>query len=988
MMFAPQTAPRLFGVAPGIDYSCAVVGGLRGRCAGMQPHEIAGIEIFVNTGRMQRRLREVFDQGPPGLLPRIRLIADLAHDPLIGAEGPVPAAASPLRRRLELSRFVTALIEAEPDLAPRSAIFDLSDSLATLLEEMQGEKVSPEALAALDTGAHSAHWARTQRFLDIIARYFDAAGGPPDAERRRRLVVEARIAAWHRDPPLHPVLVVGTTGSRGTTALFMDAVARLPQGAVILPGFDFDLPQQVYDFMIANGGTEEHPQHRHALRMAALGLVRDQVAPWDAGLAPPAAPRNALISLALRPAPVTDQWLSEGPGLGDLGAATSGVTLIEAPTQRDEAAAIALRLREAVENGETAALITPDRLLTRRVAAALEKWRLVADDSAGTPLAQSAPGRFLRQVADLRAMPLTAARLLALLRHPLMLSGHADRGQHLLNSRELELFIRRKGVPFPDAQTLAGFAKGDAGRAAWLDWVTGLCCTTSSPDPAPLADHVRAHVALAGALAAGPGRDGSGGLWDEAAGRRAQAMCDALQEAAPVAGQLTNRDYTGFFAGIIAREEVRRPDIGHPDIRIWGTLEARVQSADLIILAGLNEDVWPPAPGADPWLNRAMRRDAGLLSPERQVGLSAHDFQQAAAAKEIWLSRSKRGSESETVASRWLNRIVNLLGGLDKQAGTRWLDTMRGRGQDWLDRSRALSVPEAQTPPLRIASAPRPSPRPPVAVRPRRLSVTEIETLLRDPYAIYARRVLRLQRLDPLTATADAPRLGTALHRIVELFIAARPDPRAPGAAADLMAIGEKVFEEQCPWPTVRQIWLARLERVVPEFLEGEVERQARGQVLALEARGEIDLPGLSMRIIGKADRIDRDENGLVSVYDYKSSDAPDIKKQKFFTKQLLIEAPMIERGAFAAIGEARVAHAEYVSLKADGKSVAAPLADAPPDKVWQDLIRLIRAWEDPRRGYSAHMASEPQHFGGDYDQLARFGEWDIADAFAPEDLA
>lgn len=986
-MFEAQSQPRMFGVSPGVDFSRAVVEGLRARCAGMQPHDIAAIEIYANTGRMVRRLREVFDHGPPGLLPRIRLVSDLAHEPLSGPDGPVAPAISPLRRRLELSRFVTALIDAEPDLAPRTAIFDLSDSLAALLEEMQGEAVGPEALAALDTGAHSAHWARSQKFLGIINRYFDAAGGPPDAEQRRRKVIEARIAAWNESPPDHPILVVGSTGSRGTTALFMEAVARLPQGALIVPGFDFDLPQPVFDMMTKGTAAEEHPQYRYARRMAALGLVRAQIKHWNLAAKAAAPARNALISLALRPAPVTDQWLSEGPGLGDLEPATRQITLVEAPTLRAEAAAIALRLRLAVENGETAALVTPDRTLTRRVAAALEMWRLTADDSAGLPLAQSAPGRFLRHVAGIRAEPLTASRLLTLLRHPLMLSGHPLRGQHLLDSRELELFIRRNGVPFPDAGSLAGFATAKPERAAWLNWITSRCCGERPLGLSPLSDHVEAHLALAETLAAGPDRSGSGGLWDEAAGRRARAVCDALKDAAPMAGLLNSRDYSALFGSIIGKSEVRRPDVGHPDIRIWGTLEARVQDADLIILAGLNEDVWPPAPGHDPWLNRAMRREAGLLSPERQVGLSAHDFQQAAAAKEIWFSRSKRGAESETVASRWLNRVINLVGGLDKQAGTELLSDMRLRGEDWLARSRALSVPEAQTPPLRIAPALRPSPRPPAAVRPRRLSVTEIETLLRDPYTIYARHILRLNRLDPLSPVADSARLGTALHKVVETYVRQGLDPGAANAQADLMAIGAQVFDERCPWPTVRQIWLARLENAAPDFLKGEVERRARGQVKALEARGEIMLPGLQMQIVGKADRIDMDENGLVSLYDYKSGKAPSPADQTHFAKQLLIEAPMVARGAFSAIGPAEVGCAEYVSLKADTKPTEAPLDTAPPDQVWDELVSLIRAWENPARGYSAQMASEPHHYGGDYDHLSRFGEWDLADPFAPEAL-
>ncbi|NBB96783.1 MAG: double-strand break repair protein AddB, partial [Alphaproteobacteria bacterium] len=735
MMFDPtQGDPRVFALPPGADFPKLFADGLLARLTDTPPEARARITILVNSARMRRRIRACLVEHGPAVLPRIRLVSD----PLLfdGAAHHAPAI-PPLRRRLELARLVGALQAAQPNLAPRAAVFDLADSLARLFAEMQAEGVPFSSFERLDLSNHAAHWAQSQRFLSLAETVI--AQDSNDPEGRLRAQVVELTESWAQSPPPDPVLVVGSTGSRGTTALLMQAVARLPQGAVVLPGFDFEMPDAAWAQLDALTAAEDHPQYRFHTLLQALEMEPKHVRPWCDS---PALPRGKLVSLALRPAPQTDQWLRDGPGLGDLAAATDGLSLIEAPSPRAEAVAIAHCLFDAASRGQRAALVTPDRDLTRRVTAALQAWGITPDDSAGRPLGLSAPGRFLRQVAEMFVRRLDLPKLLALLKHPLAHSGNA-RGEHLLHTRDLELFLRKHSVPFPDAQVLASFAPEDGPRKDWAQWLARVLPSGPDPSARPLRQLLTDHLALAEALAAGAGTAGSGGLWDAAAGIEARnAMMDLTAEA-DASGDLTPFDYESLLSGYFAGREVREPVTAHPDIMIWGTLEARVQGADLVIAAGLNEGVWPKVPDPDPWLNRSMRAQLGLLLPDRQIGLSAHDFQQAICAPRVVLSRAIRSSEAQTVPARWLNRLTNLLQGLPAQGGEAALAAMRARGARWLDRSYAFEADMRSVPP--DPPAPRPAPAPPL--RPDRLSVTQIETLIRDPYAIYARHILGLDKL-------------------------------------------------------------------------------------------------------------------------------------------------------------------------------------------------------------------------------------------------
>ncbi|WP_425044891.1 double-strand break repair protein AddB [Primorskyibacter sp. S87] len=977
-MFDPSSSSRVFALSPGVDFPRALVSGLRARLQHRPPEDMARVELIVNTRRMARRVRDLFDAGPACLLPRISLLTDLTRH---REAARLPQAVPPLRRRLELTQLISKLLDQQPDLAARASIYDLADSLATLIDEMQGEGVSPEAVRALDVSDMSGHWARAQAFIGIAENFIEVEGGALDVQARQRKLVGMLVDRWRSLPPEHPVILAGSTGSRGTTMMLMEAVANLPQGAVILPGFDFDQPEDVWGQLDKALLSEDHPQYRFHKLMTRLGIRPADVTLWADNPAP-CPDRNRLVSLALRPAPVTDAWLREGPALTGLSEATRNVTLLEAPSPRSEALAIALRLRQAAEDGQKAALITPDRMLTRQVAAALDRWNIVPDDSAGLPLQLSPPGRLLRHVAGLFSSPLSSDALLTLLKHPLCHDG-GERGEHLRLTRDLELDLRRNGPPHPDSNSFQAFAvRHEKIPHHWLEWLTACFHGQEALSDRPLADWVDDLVRLSERIAAGSIALGSGSLWEKNAGQKAQALMTHLAEEAAFGGTMSARDFSDLVGALLSTEEVRDRDAPHEGIMIWGTLEARVQGADLLILAGLNEGSWPEAASPDPWLNREMRDKAGLLLPERRIGLSAHDFQIAAGAKEIWLSRATRSDDAETVASRWLNRMTNLLSGLPEQQGPEILAEMRDRGETWLAQSRALEeAPE-------LVSASRPSPRPPVASRPRKLSVTEIKRLIRDPYSIYAKHVLRLRPLDPLVQMPDALLRGIVVHEILERFV--RDSLRSPEMLNrdSFLSAARQLLNEKVAWPTARIAWFARLERIADAFIASEQSRRQTAIPVAFERKASLNVDPLDFCIIGVADRIDRDERGSLKIYDYKTGAPPSGPQQTKFDKQLLIEAAMAEKGGFREIDPAHVSDAIFIGLGNSLKEVSAPLDTESPEQVWDELRQLISAYFDPKQGFTSRRMLHKDTDRGDYDHLARFGEWDRTAMPEPEDLA
>ncbi len=952
------------GAPPGADFVQCLFKHLCDLSHHEAPEYLARINVLVPSRRMQRRLKSLFEREGNRLLPKAGLVTDVSH--LMPGITP-PKSVSKLRRLLELKAVVIRLVDLDPRLSHSNAV-DLTASLTDLLDEMYGEGVSFDALEEISPDDQSGHWDQSLSFLRAIRNYVEALSEElADGEAIHRAQVEAVCARWSSEPPKHPIVVAGSTGSRATTQMLMAAVAGLPNGHVLLPGFDFDLTDDVWASLMADRQHEDHPQFRFADFLRRIHITPRDVEPLSDA---PDSARNRLVSLSLRPAPVTHQWLTQGPALGDLPSATTNLSLIEAKTPKEEASAIALAIRSEIARDRSVALISPNATLARRVTAELKRWNVMPDDSGGMPLSLTPEGRFLRQTGRIAGGHIDPVEIVALLKHPLTRAGE-DRGAYMKVTQQFELFLRENRLMSVGPTAIDKFAGARDDFAWWSAW---LCEALEIADQSPaetlsgMASHhlsvLRVFTGPIGFVSI-PGTDG---------GSKILELLHEFVSHNDAPGSLSHQEYTQLLDRALSAESVRPNQGVRPDVMIWGPLEARVQGAETVILGGLNEGVWPEQPTSDPWLNRSMRREAGLLLPERQIGLAAHDYQQAIGAERVILSRSARSDGAETVPSRWLSRLVNLLDGLKGNDGEAALDGMLERGRVFLDSAAQFDRPNGEPRPHM-----RPAPSPPVAIRPRIFAVTDIQRLIRDPYAIYAKRILQLKPINPLQPEMDVRLKGTVFHKILERFYHPSADFQNLNNVRDRFTeITRDVLNAEVPDAIASTEWKGQLDANFDCLFKEELRRREVSIPIVGEAKGRYAVPDSNFELRGTADRIDRLHGGGLVIYDYKTGTPPSHKDILHFDRQLVLEAVMAEHGAFEDVPAELVAKAVHLGVGRTPKEQITELTgDNKTDTIPEQLTKLLNTFLNLSHGYVPRRAMESLRFDGDYDHLARFGEWD-----------
>jgi len=1009
-----------------------------------EPQALAAVTIYLPTRRAVRAIRESFLRrlGPAVLLPKIRPVGDIDEDGLaFGMSDPfadpqtltsaaIPPPVDAAERQLFLTQLILrwsnimarqrAGLPAEAQLVPSSPADAVK--LATLLCELLDAVATGEAdWSALDqiVGADLAHyWEITLEFLRIATEQWPAhlaeRGLSDPGERRDRLIrMEAERLA--RSGSADPVIAAGSTGSIAATSDLLAAIAALPNGAVVLPGLDMDLDDAAWTGIrsgFADPVMAGHPQFGLARLITRLGVERADVRPL-ASAQPERAARNRLVSEAIRPADSTHVWsLPEQPDAAARMSALDGVGLVVAANEREEALAIAVILRRSLlDEDHVAALVTPDRKLARRVAAELERWDIRIDDSAGTPLSGTRLGILARLAAETAIGGGRAEKLLALVKHPLVALGRepADirragraleravlRGprlspgfaalraalaanQRLSVEKDNSDRLRRRLPEAARGLTPEDWAQaGDL--AERLDTALEPLARLAEQDrEIPLGELFEAHWACLQAICCKA--DGSAGaLVDDESSEELLRRFGELSASARHGPEIAAADYPAFFEAILGNVPVR-PRGADPRIHIWGALEARLQHVDTIVLGGLNDGVWPLQTSLDPFLSRGMRETLDLELPERRIGLAAHDFTQAMGQDRVWLTRAERQDGEPRVASRWLQRLV-------AYAGSEATASMAARGGEMLALARCLDIAERSG-----SEGRRPCPAPALALRPRRLPVTAVETLIRDPYAVYARHILKLRPFEPIASQPGPSDRGSLFHDALDRFVAGHSaGPFDAHAEKSLVAIGREIFDQYLEFPEVQALWWPRFCAIAGWFVAHEAGRGGAVAERLTEVTGAIDATA-DLQLTVRADRIDRMADGRLAIIDYKTGAPPGVDEVLSVAPQLLLEALIAEAGGFDGIDKAEVAELAYYHLKGSSEggkqdlrgfrrpSKAKPevTLDEAKERTGQRLKALAAYYADPANGYlSRKIPRKQSDWQGDYDHLARVAEWSI----------
>lgn len=975
----PRSRPRLFSIAPHAPFLLTLAdrivdGTLLGDWPREGPFWLSDVTVILPTRRARLALARAFADRGHALLPDIRTFGGEPADeePFLPPHDlpPIQPAASALERRLALSALVKGFsAHAGGFSSPPSAaeVFWLADSLGELIDDLTIEGIDPRALKNLAPEELAANWQQILQFLELALDGWQKAL----ADRRRIDAAAARNERLERQADSvgqifgeRPVIAAGSTGSIPATAKLLRSIAALPRGVLVLPGLDTTLNPEQHKLLVDGDTSQGHPQYGLMKLLRAL-----DAGPGEVTELADDAPRTALLRAALAPAAETPNWPALRATL-PIADALAGVSVVEAPSADLEARAIGLAARAALSEHKRVGIVTRDQNLARRIAAELKRHGVEVDDAAGTPLFQAGAGRLARQVIAVASGNYAPVDTIALLRNAAVTLG-MERFTVQRWTDRLDLKLRRER-PAPGLAGLRTLGDADEFHAvldrlgAALSPVTDLC----QREELGAADLGGALVAAIDALAGGnadlPGmpqlRDWTAAVDAHGAfsARFAPTLLDAV------------------LAALLHGIKVPSLPAARNDIAIWGELEARLQSPDLMILAGVNEDIWPPVADPGPWMSRGMRIGIGLEPPERRQGQAAHDFAMAMGNAEVLIACAERLGTSPALPSPLLQRLDAFIGDGEAKA-------LRRRGARWLGEAAAIEYAGPPRP------AQRPEPRPPAQLRPRRLSITEIETFMRSPYDIYARHVLKLRRRDPLGVEPGARDRGTMIHAVFERFVEAGLAFDAPDALNTMMAMAREEFTGLDSITERRDIWLKRFERAAVQFLEFERGRAREVTARYVEKEGEWLLPsGFALK--GRADRLDLKRDGSLEIIDFKTGGVPAPKEMTAFeAPQLLLEAAMARAGVFPGVEPHSTSALTYIKI---GLGPAA--FQVKPFKV-RDGLTVMQAVDEVERRLQGHVdafllrdtramlarirpraGNGRKPYPGDYDHLARVDEWTL----------
>ena len=943
------------------------------------PALLADVVFLLPNRRACLSLQDAFVRCnglKPTLLPKILPIGELEEDEIslcsVGAPELIrglPTAIDDFERLFIFARLIVSK-PAEyglPEMTISQAV-SLASDLAKLIDISYNEQISFAKLKDLVPEQYAAHWQETLRFLQIITDYWPqilAERQAADSAQRKNILLAAQAEIWQKNPPCGKIVAAGITADFPAYRRLLKTILQLENGEVYLYGVDKYLSSDNWEQI-----DESHPCYAQKKLLEFLQIAREDVPDV---LPSPNPSREHFVSEVMCPAPATSEWRNlQNTRLSPKSIA--GLKTVNCEDMREEAAVIAVMLRDTLNTPEkTAALVTADRELARRVASELERWNIKIDDSAGRPLHLSPTGIFLRLIPFAVENNTLDAAWLSLAKNPFTRLG-MDKNDLRRKIREWELAKRRplySGIHREIPEQLQNCLH------QIQQTVAPLQVLYAEPE-VDFAKMLQTHLTVAEKLAAvldlssGAKQTTEKMLWSGDDGRAASAFFNRLLPQAETLGKIEPAQYAALLTVLMSGQTVRAGYGTHPRLKILGPIEARFNHYDRVIVGEVNEGVWPALSSGDPWLSRPMKKDLGMSLPETSVGIMAADFSQLLCAPEVYLTRAARVNGTPMNKSRWLLRLETV-----------W--TACGFPLGLLESTAYLHLASQLYRPEKYVAIEAPAPCPPVSARPRRLSASTVETLMRDPYEIYASKILHLKPLNELDMKLSPSDYGNIVHRVLEIFNRRYPCQLPINAKDELLSIGSTEFRNSDIAPEVKAFWWPKFEKTAEWLLQTESEYRPHVAQVFSEVRGQMewDAPAGKFTVEARADRIDVTSEGMVNIIDYKTGEPRKPKEVKAgYAPQLPIEGLIAQNGGFCDKEGKKLPPAEVEKLlywQLGVKGVEVPLENG---KLLADteekLKKLIHAFDFDTTPYLARP--NPKHLPkySDYEHLARVKEWSV----------
>ena len=900
----------------------------------------------------------------PTILPQIKPIAEVDEDEVFLTNDSailqdlLPAVDS-TEKVLQFTKLIMKKSELGLDKMSLAQAYALAQNLSALMDMSYNEQLDLQTIKNLVGEEYANHWKQTLLLLQIITENWPkilAENGKVDAMQRRNLLLEAEIKLWRRNQTEQRIVVAGTTAAFPLMKKLVQTVLNLPNGEVYLYGLDKYLEDSAWEKI-----DENHPQYELKELLEYLRISRDSVI--DIGSNLPFTTREKIVAETMRPAETSAAWrdLSAHP-LTE--ADFKDIRLVNCDDLRQEAAAIALIIRHTLEEPEkTAALVTMDRELSRRVVSELQRWKINADDSAGKPLALTPVGIYLRLICRY-VEETTDTAMMTLMKHPFTNCG-LSKEKFNENMRQLEYALRKGWKLTPSLQA---FVDDFQRRIQPLYDLYQQPCVE-------LSDIFETHLKAAESLADTDSKKGGQIIWRGDAGSVAAEWVSDFLEKSKMLGTVNINDYSGLLTVMLAEQSVRKRYGTHPRVKILGPIEARLTQYDVTIIGEANEGVWPNQPAADMWMSRPMKKEYGLPLPERQIGVSAADFAHLLNAPKVYMTRAKKHGKDPTDKSRWWLRfetILEAIFGPEEDAFAFIYDQPYAYWAKYMDRRGGYHPIKA------------PAPCPEVKRRPTEMAVTKIDKWMRNPYDIYAQYILKLYRIDELDAEQKPYDYGNIVHDVLKEFNdinAGDSYPTPEEALAQLSAIGRREFADREVPQEVSAFWWPRFVKQMEWVIKQEQDYRPFIRQLQNETFGEVILPSPSggFRIFGTADRVEILKNGTLNIVDYKTGNDSFANKEITAGKapQLPVEAIIAQKGGFEGVPAAKVSALRYWALKEETiKEAVGKDCEKAIGRITEIVENLINAYARQEQPYL--VKPRPSDMGkiSDYDHLSRLNEW------------